>query len=133
MDNTKPKEIIAFENKILEDAKRLNINPISFYYRKKKVKKRVRDFFGFRLILDSKETCLFFGKFILEHYEVVQNRYRDYISKPWKDGYQSIHIDLTFQLIPVELQLRTEEMEKISENLKKKKGEYYWRTEKELK
>lgn len=84
------------------------------------------DTYGFRLILKTKEACYITGR-IIKGFNTVC-RYRDYISNPWSDGYQSIHIDLKIGKYPVEIQLRTQRMDALSKKLIEEKGQKYWKT-----
>jgi len=95
-------------------------------YTRVKDKKFVHDYLGARTILKTPEDCLMAGKLVLENYKIVPGRYRDYISKPWDSGYRSIHIDLEFAGNVLELQIRTEEMDKTSKRLIEQYGNHYW-------
>lgn len=91
-----------------------------------RIKQRVRhDLIGARLILGSDEDCYRATKLISATYQV--DRYRDYITDPWGDGYQSIHIDLQYQGVPVETQVRTPDMDKKARELIRVKGNHYWK------
>ena len=47
--------------------------------------------------------------------EPYKNRFKDYITHPKANGYQSIHSTVLFEGFPVEIQIRTEEMHQYAE------------------
>lgn len=75
----------------------------------------IYDLIAVRAIVGTVADCFaLIGKL---HGEVVPmpNRYKDYISKPKPNGYQSIHSTVIFEGFPVEIQIRTEEMNQYAE------------------
>jgi 8-oxo-dGTP pyrophosphatase MutT (NUDIX family) len=95
-----------------------------------KVESRVKtegghDKYAIRLIVNSVGECYEALDKVGARYKVV--RERDYIKRPWKNGYMSIHIDLEIEGKPVEIQIRTREMHAASERLIATFGLYYWR------
>ena len=77
---------------------------------------QLSDIYGFRIIVDSVPDC--YRAFGVAHtsWRAVPGRYKDYISTPKQNGYQSIH---TTVIGPrnqrVELQIRTTQMHSIAE------------------
>ena len=80
--------------------------------------KEVTDIVGFRIIVNEQEECYTALKLIQEIYEVIPEKYRDYINKPKTNGYRSLHtvILLGSYGLPVEIQIRTRGMHNIAEN-----------------
>ena len=77
---------------------------------------QLSDIFGFRVVLDSVEACYHALGVVHTTWPVVPGRFKDYISTPKQNDYRSIH---TTVIGPgnqrVELQIRTEEMDRIAE------------------
>ncbi len=89
-------------------------------YRKMATKQRslseIADVFGFRIIVDSTDNC--YRALGLAHalYKPMPGRFKDYIAIPRVNGYQSLHTTLFGPNgIPLEVQIRTEEMDRIAE------------------
>lgn len=76
---------------------------------------RIHDLIAFRIILDSVKSCYEALAVVHANWEPVQGRYKDYISKPKSNMYQSLH---TTVLGPhgerMEVQIRTSEMDRIA-------------------
>lgn len=77
---------------------------------------QLSDIFGFRVVVQSVEECYRALGIVHTVWPVVPGRFKDYISTPKQNDYRSIH---TTVIGPgnqrVELQIRTEEMERIAE------------------
>jgi GTP diphosphokinase / guanosine-3',5'-bis(diphosphate) 3'-diphosphatase len=77
---------------------------------------QVADVFAFRVALDSLDDCYRALGAVHRTYSMIPGRFKDYISTPKQNGYQSIH---TAVIGPhkqrVEVQLRTVEMHEIAE------------------
>ena len=74
------------------------------------------DIMGFRIIVDTVSQCYDVLGEIHKKYKVVPRRFKDYISSPKQNHYQSLHtnvIGTTGQII--EIQIRTKEMNEIAE------------------
>lgn len=76
----------------------------------------VADIFAFRIILDTPQDCYNVLGLLHQKYRCVPARFRDFISVPKPNGYQSLQTTI---LSPdnrrVELQIRTERMEDVAE------------------
>jgi len=78
--------------------------------------KDLGDIFAFRLIVPSVADCYRALGISHQHWAALSSRFKDYISVPKPNGYQSIHT--TFQgpgNRRVELQIRTKQMDEIAE------------------
>jgi len=77
---------------------------------------QLSDIFGFRVVMSDVEACYRALGVVHTTWPVVPGRFKDYISTPKQNDYRSIH---TTVIGPgnqrVELQLRTEEMDRIAE------------------
>ncbi|MET0089587.1 MAG: bifunctional GTP diphosphokinase/guanosine-3',5'-bis pyrophosphate 3'-pyrophosphohydrolase [Candidatus Thiodiazotropha sp.] len=89
---------------------------------KKMVEKRlsfsdVVDVFAFRIVVDKVDTCYRVLGVVHNLYKPMPGRFKDYIAIPKANGYQSLHTVLFGpQGIPLEIQIRTEEMDKLAES-----------------
>ncbi|MFY9178609.1 MAG: bifunctional GTP diphosphokinase/guanosine-3',5'-bis pyrophosphate 3'-pyrophosphohydrolase [Venatoribacter sp.] len=85
-------------------------------YRKMRDKRKslpeIMDVYGFRIICDSVDTCYRILGVMHSLYKPVPGRFKDYIAIPKTNGYQSLHSTLIgIGGVPIEIQIRTEEME----------------------
>lgn len=77
----------------------------------------VMDIYAFRIIVDTIENCYVALGAVHRTYRPVPKRFKDYIAIPKANGYQSLHTILIGPHgIPMEVQVRTEEMERLAEN-----------------
>ncbi len=77
---------------------------------------QLSDIMAFRIITDSVKDCYHVLGVIHEHYRHVPGRYKDYISLPKENGYQSLHTGIIgLQKQRLEIQIRTEDMHKQAE------------------
>jgi len=76
----------------------------------------VMDIYAFRIIVDSVDACYRMLGLIHNLYTPVPGRFKDYIAIPKANGYQSLHtIVFTPYSVPIEVQIRTEDMDKVAE------------------
>ncbi len=77
---------------------------------------QLSDVIGFRIIVDSVETCYRALGIVHSAWPMVPGRFKDYISTAKRNGYRSIH---TAVIGPerqrIELQIRTEDMDDVAE------------------
>ncbi|HEX7342465.1 MAG TPA: bifunctional (p)ppGpp synthetase/guanosine-3',5'-bis(diphosphate) 3'-pyrophosphohydrolase [Rhodanobacteraceae bacterium] len=94
-------------------------SPYSIYSKMRSGQKtfaEVMDVFGFRVVTDSVMRC--YGALGAIHalYKPVDGRFKDFIAIPKDNGYQSLHSVLLGPFgEPIEVQIRTEEMDSVAE------------------
>lgn len=75
----------------------------------------IYDLIAVRAIVDNISDCyILLGK-IHSELTCLQNRFKDYIAIPKSNGYQSLHTTVMFGGMPVEIQIRTVQMHRVSE------------------
>jgi RelA/SpoT family (p)ppGpp synthetase len=77
----------------------------------------VHDIFGCRVIVKDVPACYLALGALHGLYKPIPGKFKDYIAIPKANGYQSIHTDLIGPYgVPVEVQLRTEQMHRLAES-----------------
>jgi guanosine-3',5'-bis(diphosphate) 3'-pyrophosphohydrolase len=77
----------------------------------------IMDVYGFRIVVDSVDTCYRVLGAVHNLYKPVPERFKDYIAIPKANGYQSLHTTLFGPHgVPIEIQIRTADMEYIANN-----------------
>ena len=90
-------------------------------YRKMRYKKRplneIADVFGIRVVVSCVDDCYRTLGLVHKCYRPMPGRFKDYIAIPRVNGYQSLHTTLFGpDGAPVEVQIRTEDMEQVAES-----------------
>lgn len=90
-------------------------------YKKMRNKKasfsEIMDVFAFRILTKDIDTCYRVLGAVHRTYKPLPARFKDYIGIPKANGYQSLHTTLFGPFgIPIEIQIRTEDMDKVAIN-----------------
>ncbi len=99
----RPKNLYSIYNKMVKRHKPLN---------------EIYDMFAVRIILDTKDNndCFTVYGIVSEIFKPIPERFKNYISIPKKNGYQSLHTTVVGpEGKMVEVQIRTKEMHEIAE------------------
>ena len=73
--------------------------------------KQIYDILAIRIITTNIIECYKILGIISENYNLISNRFKDYINNPKENFYQAIHLGMMINGIPIEVQIMTEEME----------------------
>jgi len=80
---------------------------------------QLSDIMAFRVVVPTREACYAALGAVHAAYSVIAGRFKDYISTPKSNGYQSLHTGVTLREPrnqKIEVQIRTHEMHAIAEN-----------------
>jgi GTP pyrophosphokinase len=79
---------------------------------------QLSDIMAFRIVVPTREACYAALGAVHAAYPVIAGRFKDYISTPKSNGYQSVHTGVTLREPrnqKIEVQIRTQEMDEIAE------------------
>lgn len=77
----------------------------------------IMDVYALRIVVDKIDTCYRALGIVHGLYKPVHGRFKDYIAIPKANGYQSLHTTVLGPYgVPVEVQIRTEEIDRMAEN-----------------
>ncbi|HEY7576478.1 MAG TPA: bifunctional (p)ppGpp synthetase/guanosine-3',5'-bis(diphosphate) 3'-pyrophosphohydrolase [Acetobacteraceae bacterium] len=80
---------------------------------------QLSDIMAFRIVVPTKEACYAALGAVHSAYPVIAGRFKDYISTPKSNGYQSLHSGVTLREPrnqKIEIQIRTADMNDVAEN-----------------
>ena len=80
---------------------------------------QLSDLMAFRVVVETKADCYAALGAVHSAYQVIAGRFKDYISTPKSNGYQSLHTGVTLREPrnqKIEIQIRTPDMNDIAEN-----------------
>ena len=80
---------------------------------------QLSDIMAFRVLVPTRESCYVSLGAVHGSYPVIAGRFKDYISTPKANGYQSLHTGVTLRHPrnqKIEVQIRTPEMHDVAEN-----------------
>ncbi len=106
--NLRARSLTSREKHLYSIYKKMHEKHLSF--------SEVMDVYGFRVIVDKVDTCYRVLGILHNLYKPIIQRFKDYIAIPKANGYQSLHTTLFGPYgVPIEVQIRTEEMHKMAE------------------
>jgi guanosine-3',5'-bis(diphosphate) 3'-pyrophosphohydrolase len=79
---------------------------------------QLSDIMAFRIVVPTREACYAALGAVHAAYPVIAGRFKDYISTPKSNGYQSLHTGVTLRAPhnqKIEVQIRTKEMHEVAE------------------
>ena len=80
---------------------------------------QLSDIMAFRVVVPTRTDCYMALGAVHESYKLIPGRFKDYISTPKSNGYQSIHTGVTLRHPvnqKIEVQIRTPEMQRVADN-----------------
>ncbi len=80
---------------------------------------QLSDIMAFRVVVPSRDACYMALGAVHSTYPVIAGRFKDYISTPKSNGYQSLHTGVTLRHPrnqKIEVQIRTADMQRVADN-----------------
>ncbi|MEW6563426.1 MAG: bifunctional (p)ppGpp synthetase/guanosine-3',5'-bis(diphosphate) 3'-pyrophosphohydrolase [Pseudomonadota bacterium] len=106
--NRIPAEVKGREKHIFSIYQKMKVKSLAFA--------QVMDIYGFRVLVDDVPSCYVALGALHGLYKPIPGKFKDYIAIPKANGYQSLHTTLFGPFgTPIEVQIRTHEMNKIAE------------------
>ena len=120
LENIKDKIATRIKTVVSDSVVQGRIKSVHGIYRKMYMQGRafeeIYDIYAVRIIVDTVGDCYNCLGVIHDMYKPIQGRFKDYISTPKPNMYQSLHTTLIGKEgIPFEVQIRTQEMHKTAE------------------
>ena len=120
LEATKEKISVRIKTVVSDAVVQGRIKSVHGIYRKMYMQgksfEEIYDIYAVRIIVDTVSDCYNCLGVIHDMYKPIQGRFKDYISTPKPNMYQSLHTTLIGKEgIPFEVQIRTEEMHKTAE------------------
>ncbi|GAM03695.1 MULTISPECIES: RelA/SpoT family protein [Novosphingobium] len=77
---------------------------------------QITDIMAFRVLTENPDDCYRALGVLHQHWQMIPGRFKDYISTPKSNGYQSLHTALIYEnSMRMEVQIRTREMHRLNE------------------
>ncbi len=79
--------------------------------------REIMDVFGFRIVVEEEDACYRTLGVVHNLYKPVAGRFKDYVSIPKINGYQSLHTTVFgMHGVPMEVQIRTRHMDEVADH-----------------
>lgn len=102
-------EVVGREKHLYSIYQKMREKSVSF--------SEIMDVFAFRILVDSVDDCYRTLGAVHNLYKPRPGHFKDYVAIPKANGYQSLHTVLFgMHGVPIEIQIRTHEMEKMANN-----------------
>ena len=106
-----PVEVTGREKSIFSIWEKMQRRNVAF--------EQLSDIMAFRVVMPTRDTCYVALGAIHAAYPVIAGRFKDYISTPKSNGYQSVHTGVTLRVPQnqkIEVQIRTADMHDVAAN-----------------